>query len=674
MDPKNGKRDTEYGIRANLLAFALFLTSGFWLLPSAFGQAITVNTPIHTNNQFDRAEPMQEWECSTPQLNLGTNELLFLDVNGSVGDYVDCHGRIHGGGSGGTVTSVDLIQGANILLTGTCDSTTAISCTIAATAVPITLETNGSDNSLQNLLNFINSTANAAALSVTASNPAGGEEKFEITASAAAGGVYGNDTAAPAEPAFYVPETCGDATHAVSFNVDVPDWFGCQTITGSGTTPGAPVYAIQVNQPLNTFAGYSDFTWEDSNQNLLIGSGSVNGNANEVAIGHQNNITGNGDDFAFGTSNTVGSGVCMAIGFGVVGCAQGNTIAAGVFIGISETGTDGANFSAWANTSGEGQATVSSFYHSFSNTLYNLTCMYADQEIFDCGPNASNWVGVTNNPSGEFATDGVTPVSSTNSAVVGDWVCTNSSGSQVTDSGSTVGCGADTYPVGVVTNILQFGATTPVIKIARGNGAGGGGGTPGGSPTQIQYNLGGSFAGIAGSAVDTSGDVTIAPTVPTTSALSVIAANDQSALVATSTGDGVHLSIIEAFSTNTDNSGGGTTTGMGVDAILLGSNTTGDNYTQIDLGRRQRRMERGQPDRIDVSSASTQCKSHRLPGPNVNRDTHRRSGFWWSTGLNHQRRDPDRCTNAWGKCLLDLHGRGSIAARRHLFSRHAHPQ
>ena len=96
----------EYRIRANLLAFALLVTAGCWLLPSAFGQAITVNTPIHTNNQFNRAEPMQEWECSSPQLALGTYQLQFLDVNGSLGDYVDCHGRIHGGGSGGTVTSV----------------------------------------------------------------------------------------------------------------------------------------------------------------------------------------------------------------------------------------------------------------------------------------------------------------------------------------------------------------------------------------------------------------------------------------------------------------------------------------------------------------------------------------------------------------------------------------
>ena len=43
--------------------------------------------------------------------------------------------------------------------------------------------------------------------------------------------------------------------------------------TGGSGSPGAPLYAIQVNQPLGTFAGYSDFLWNDSTQTLQIGSG-----------------------------------------------------------------------------------------------------------------------------------------------------------------------------------------------------------------------------------------------------------------------------------------------------------------------------------------------------------------------------------------------------------------
>jgi len=45
---------------------------------------------------------------------------------------------------------------------------------------------------------------------------------------------------------------------------------------------------------------------------------------------------------------------------------------------------------------------------------------------------------------------------------------------------------------------------------------------PGGSPTEIQYNNGGVFDGIAGSAVDTSGDVTISPTADVDTALTVL--------------------------------------------------------------------------------------------------------------------------------------------------------
>lgn len=545
MNAKNGKGDMEYRTRANLLAFALLVTAGCWLLPSAFGQAITVNTPIHTNNQFNRAEPMQEWECSSPQLALGTYQLQFLDVNGSLGDYVDCHGRIHGGGSGGTVTSVS------------CDDLSPLfDCTVTtATTTPVIVFTQ------------IN---------------------------AAAGAIFGNDTAAPAHPVFYVPGTCGDATHAVSFNVDIPDAFGCQTVTGSGTTPAPPLYAIQVNAPLGDFAGYSDFTWEDSNQNLLIGSGVLNGNADEVAIGHQNSITGNGLDFVFGFNNGAPNGTCVVVGINNEGCFMGNNVSGGVYVGLSGSSV-GRQISIWPNNNGEGLTTISSFYHSFSTTLYNLACMYADQEMVDCGANAANWIGVTIDPQGLTATEGLVPISSTNSAVVNDWVCTNSSGSQVTDSGSTVGCGSSTFPVGVVTSISQLGATTPIVKLARGNGAGGGGGSPGGSPTQIQYNLGGSFAGIAGSAVDTSGDVTIAPTVPTAVALLVTAANDEPALVASSTGDGLGLDTIEAFSTNTDNSGTGSTAGVAVDAILLGSNTTGELYAQIELGGNNGEWSGGNP-------------------------------------------------------------------------------
>ena len=119
-------------------------------------------------------------------------------------------------------------------------------------------------------------------------------------------------------------------------------------------------------------------------------------------------------------------------------------------------------------------------------------------------------------------------------------------------------CDTPAYSGAACTNVGDMaGARAIYIQGAAycgGKATGAGGGSPGGSPTQIQYNLGGSFAGIAGSAVDTSGDVTIAPTVPTTVALWVFAANDETALVASSTGDGVSLDTIAAYSTNTGQS------------------------------------------------------------------------------------------------------------------------
>lgn len=53
-----------------------------------------------------------------------------------------------------------------------------------------TIETNGVANSTQTLLNFITSTTNAVGLTITPSNPSGGEEKFEIT-----GGSYTGNSA-----------------------------------------------------------------------------------------------------------------------------------------------------------------------------------------------------------------------------------------------------------------------------------------------------------------------------------------------------------------------------------------------------------------------------------------------------------------------------------------------
>lgn len=55
------------------------------------------------------------------------------------------------------------------------------------------------------------------------------------------------------------------------------------------------------------------------------------------------------------------------------------------------------------------------------------------------------------------------------------------------------------------------------LGFVGGGGGGGGSGTPGGSPTQLQYNLASAFAGVAGSAVDSNGSIMLGGATVTSS-------------------------------------------------------------------------------------------------------------------------------------------------------------
>ena len=128
---------------------------------------------------------------------------------------------------------------------------------------------------------------------------------------------------------------------------------------------------------------------------------------------------------------------------------------------------------------------------------------------------------------------------------------------------------------------------------------GGGGGTPGGIPTNLQYNLGGSFAGVAGSTVDTSGDVAIAPTAATATALTVTAATAQNAANFESTGDEPLGTLfvnsfssaqagsfgLNAGSASTDNTGASVNSyGAAFSSQSVGSDTTGDTVAAVTAG------------------------------------------------------------------------------------------
>ena len=53
------------------------------------------STPIsHSTGR----SPCRLWECSGPQATLGTDMVEFLDTDGTVNGYVDCHGNIVGAG------------------------------------------------------------------------------------------------------------------------------------------------------------------------------------------------------------------------------------------------------------------------------------------------------------------------------------------------------------------------------------------------------------------------------------------------------------------------------------------------------------------------------------------------------------------------------------------------
>src|SRR5215469_4306775 len=103
----------------------------------------------------------------------------------------------------------------------------------------ITLQTNGVNNTSQTALNFITSTVNTTGLTVTPSNPATGNEKFEIAgninnanlATQTANTVLGALTATT--PSGLAMPSCSTGSSALTWTSGTG--FGCNTISGSGT-------------------------------------------------------------------------------------------------------------------------------------------------------------------------------------------------------------------------------------------------------------------------------------------------------------------------------------------------------------------------------------------------------------------------------------------------------
>jgi hypothetical protein len=398
----------------------------FFLIPLARAQKITVGTPVQARNYFDPKLPLQTWECSSSQLGL-SNQLEFLDVNGSVTSYVDCHGAIHGGGTGGTVVSVDLIQGTGISLTGTCNSTTAISCTVAATGG------GGSpgapDDSVQ----------------------------YRIDASTF-GGIPGS----------VVDPTTGEVDFAST--VSTADLEG---LTSTATVTGASARSHAMDATVQTSGTATPTVLEG------VGAGCINAGSGSM---------GGCDDFHARTITNTGGGAI-------------NT-AWGLYVEDQSAATTN-----WAIQTNAGKVEFGDIVTAGTLTLADGTAETAiagEGYFFNCA-------------------DCDTPVSQ---------------GATCTASGDHAGA----WALFIEGAVACFGANISS------------GASPGGTPTQLQYNLGGVFAGVPGSSIDSSGDVTITPIASTSVALNVIAESNQDSTDLASSGNEPNATLY-VDSDATDNPG-----------------------------------------------------------------------------------------------------------------------
>jgi hypothetical protein len=117
----------------------------------------------------------------------------------------------------------------------------------------VTIQTNGASNSSQTTLNFITSTTNSVGLTITPSNPSGGNEKFEITgslllsalATQAADTIVQNATAGSAAPTAVAMPTC--TTGADLYNTTTHAW----SCVSAGGYPASEVHAASSSSALH---------------------------------------------------------------------------------------------------------------------------------------------------------------------------------------------------------------------------------------------------------------------------------------------------------------------------------------------------------------------------------------------------------------------------------------
>ncbi len=265
---------------------------------------------------------------------------------------------------------------------------------------------------------------------------------------------------------------CGSSTQALAYDTST-NTFSCQTVTGSGGSPGGSTTQIQYNNA-GAFAGDADFAWDSSANTLTLGGSGLSGNtvtiqptsvANATLV---NILSGAGSG-----SSSNGADLQLSAGAGGTTGAGGNVIVRG---GTATSGGGGnasllGRAGVGTNQSG-GNAIVTAGGSTGSGTPGNVTITAGAGGTSSTGGTASLIAGAGGSSSG---TGGAATVAGgAPQAATGTGGAVAISGG--TASGAGVG-GAVNISAGTTTGGTDGAIVLSTGGVARGTIAGTGGTT-----------------------------------------------------------------------------------------------------------------------------------------------------------------------------------------------------
>jgi hypothetical protein len=484
----------------------------------------------------------------------------------------------------------------------------------------VEIQTIGTDNSSQALLNFITSTVNAVGFTITPSNPSGGEEQFEITgnylgsaqvpqcdADGTSGGVAYACTVTQTSPDAVI--LYPDAANTGSFaTLNVNSTTACQVYEFGGTNstlnpgdiayPGGTAYLM-----LYTLGPDSSCKWIISSQ-VSGGSGGFP-TLNQVLDPTANKDFSMGGYYLALDGGNFGAGDAPALSVDV-DANRAPFITAPVFTAGSGSGLNNATFS------GTPVLPVRQF------------CVTIDSLGGDGGPDTFSWGVAGSCTSGATAVpitalpQSLTSGVSVTFAYGGPPYQGHSLGDQWTVTSS---------PGGIINAAtgFQIGYTAPdgdclvgLNGVYQPGSCGGSGGSPGAPDNSLQYRIDAStFGGIPGSVVDgTNGLVSLSSSTSVGTTLTVTGAPAEDAVDLFSSGNessgtllaqsnsasapGVSSLAGQFYATAIDNSGAG----LGVaaatfTAILYGSDVAGDMLQAVAVNSSASSSTGGNPIQIE---------------------------------------------------------------------------